>query len=462
LKMFRDYKVTIGIAPVRRDKFPDPKEALKNKLKIMPKLKEIFGNIHDVRIVDIDWLNKEGMFFETEDVPKIEAYFRQEKVDAVFVPHCNFGQEEVVGKLGKAMGKPFLLWGPRDDVPPPNFAWRPTDVQCGLFASGKALLRYHVPFTYIENCWLDSPLLKEEIEKFVRVVTIMKDFNGMRIGQISLRPRQFHSVIINEDELLEKFNIEIVPINAAEIVNVYNTVQKNKKDEIEEIFAETNREVNCSAMKKEDLQKIAALEVVITELARQYGIKAFASECWSVFRTTVGVPPCYVFGNLCEKGLPAACETDVHGAITSAILAAAARGETPMFLADITIRHPTNDNAELLWHCGPFAKSLAKDYKKREMIECQGRWELKGGDVTVARFDAIGGKYSLFAGQAVGTDGPTTEGNYIWIETDDWPKWERKLVCGPYVHHVAGIHGKFIPVLDEACKYIGNIERDFV
>jgi len=94
----------------------------------------------------------------------------------------------VVGKLGKAMGKPFLLWGPRDDSPPPDFGWRHTDSQCGLFASGKALLRYHVPFTYIENCWLDSPLLKTEIEKFVRVVTIMKDLNNMRIGQISLRP----------------------------------------------------------------------------------------------------------------------------------------------------------------------------------------------------------------------------------------------------------------------------------
>jgi len=64
-----------------------------------------------------------------------------------------------------------------------QFCWRPTDVQCGLFASGKALLRYHVPFTYIENCWLDSPLFKRRDEKFVRVVTIMKDFNGMRVGQ---------------------------------------------------------------------------------------------------------------------------------------------------------------------------------------------------------------------------------------------------------------------------------------
>jgi len=76
--MFRNYSVTIGIAPVRRDKFPDPKEAFKNKQRIMAKLNEIFGSIHDVKIVDIDWLNKEGMFFETEDVAKIEAHFRKE------------------------------------------------------------------------------------------------------------------------------------------------------------------------------------------------------------------------------------------------------------------------------------------------------------------------------------------------------------------------------------------------
>jgi L-fucose isomerase-like protein len=460
--MFRNYPVTIGIAPVRRDKFPDPKEAFKNKQRIMLKLKEIFGGIHDVKIVDIDWLNKEGMFFETEDVAKIEAHFRQAGVDAVFVPHCNFGQEEVVGKLGKAMGKPFLLWGPRDDSPPPNFGWRLTDSQCGLFASGKALLRYGVPFTYIENCWLDSPLLKTEIEKFVRVVSVMKDFSGMRVGQISLRPRQFHSVMVNEDELLEKFNIEIVPINETEIMSTFNQVMDKKKDEIKLIVNETTKALDCSTQKNEELDKLAALELAIMDLAKLYGLKALASECWTVFRTNIGFSPCFALGDLSEKGLPVACETDVHGAITSAILAAAARGETSNFLADVTIRHPSNDNAELLWHCGPFPKSLAKDFKKRVLTEAHGQYELKGGDVTIARFDAIGGKYSLFAGEAVGTDGPSTQGNYLWIGTPDWPKWERKLVCGPYVHHVACVHGKYLPVLDEACKYIGNIERDFV
>ena len=68
----------------------------------------------------------------------------------------------------------------------------------------------------------------------------------------------------------------------------------------------------------------------------------------------------------------------------------------------------------------------------------------------------------LFADQAVGVDGPVTNGNYVWVETTDWPKWERKLMYGPYIHHICGIHGKYADVLKEACRYIGNLTHDSV
>ena len=459
--MLRDYKVVIGIAPTRRDFFPSPKEAFENKKKIMHSLKKIFNGIHDVELVDIDWLNEEGMLSETADVVKVEKCFKEAGVDAVFMPHCNFGQEEVVAKLGKAMGKPFLLWGPRDDAPGENGS-RLTDTQCGLFASGKALSRYGIPFTYIENCWLDDPLLKKSIEDFVRIVSVVKEFNNLRIGQISLRPWQFHSVMVNEDELLEKFGIEIVPINAVEITSTYEQVCKNQQSDIEKLVLDTADAMDVSTVSQEDQKKIAALELSILAVARKYGCTAMASECWSVYRSNIGVGSCFVFGNLSEKGLPVACEADIHGAVTSSLLAAAARGESPVFLADVTVRHPSNNNAELLWHCGPFPKSLAKDPSSRKLMRSQGHWELKGGDITVLRFDAIGGNYTLFGGEAVGTEGPKTNGNYIWIETDNWSKWEKKLVCGPYIHHVAGIHGKYLSVMEEALKYINGLSADYV
>ena len=457
----RDYKVVIGMVPTRRDIFPKPEDAFENKKRIMPTLKKLFGDIHDVEVVDIEWLNDEGMLCESEDVPKVEKYLKDAGVDGLFLPHCNFGQEESVGKLAKAIGKPVLLWGPRDEAPDSEGV-RLTDTQCGLFASSKALSRYGVKFTYIENCWLDDPLLKQGIEDFVRVVTVHKELQGLRIGQISLRPRQFHTVIVNESELLEKLGIEIVPINAMEILGVFDEIMENEKEKIESLVKETASAIDMKAMTDEQQRKLAALELSIAKIAKKYGCRAMASECWTIYRTKLGIAGCFVFGNLSEKGLPVACETDVHGAITSAILAAAARGESPVFLADLTIRHPSNDNAELLWHCGPFPKSLAKYPDERKLIESKGQWELKGGDVTVLRFDAIKGQYTLFAGEGAGTEGPKTEGNYIWLETSDWSKWEHKLIYGPYIHHVAGVHGKYQSILGEVCKYIEALTPDFV
>ena len=34
-------------------------------------------------------------------------------------------------------------------------------------------------------------------------------------------------------------------------------------------------------------------------------------------------------------------------------------------------------------------------------------------------------------------------------------KLEAKLVEGPYIHHCVGIHQDVVPVLYEACKYMG-------
>ncbi|MBN2221338.1 MAG: fucose isomerase, partial [Vallitaleaceae bacterium] len=61
-----------------------------------------------------------------------------------------------------------------------------------------------------------------------------------------------------------------------------------------------------------------------------------------------------------------------------------------------------------------------------------------------------------------GVEGAYTRGTYVWIEVDNWVKWERKLVEGPYVHHCVGIHQDVIPVLYEALKYIPGVSADLV
>jgi L-fucose isomerase-like protein len=327
-------------------------------------------------------------------------------------------------------------------------------------ATSKALQRYDLPFTYIENCWLDSPILENEIESFVRVATAVKAFRGLRVLQLSTRPRQFLTVKVNESELLEKFGIEITPIESGEIVGVINTVLKDDEAGIKARIAEWKKTYHFDADTEKVITNLAAAEIGIEGLAKKYDCRVVSGECWSLLGSHFGIRACFLWGDLINRGLPVACENDIHGSISQVLLGAIARGESPVFLADITVRHPTNDNAELLWHCGPFPAALAKEGAAKEVIGCHGAWELKGGDVTLGRFDAIKGEYLLFADECKGIDGPWTDGNYLWVEADNWVKWEKKFIYGPYIHHIVGVHGNFKRELTELCVYLRGISHD--
>ena len=53
-------------------------------------------------------------------------------------------------------------------------------------------------------------------------------------------------------------------------------------------------------------------------------------------------------------------------------------------------------------------------------------------------------------------DGPETTGTYVWFEADNWKRWEeKKLMFGPYIHHVGGVYGNYKKVLREAARYLG-------
>ena len=144
--------VKIGFAPTRRSIFCAP-DAVKYANLTRERLKEL-----GVEFVDITDINEEGLFYDEADREKIQEKFKRENVKGIFFPHGNFGTEYVCARLAKEMGLPVLLWGPRDERPDENGV-RLRDSQCGLFATGKVLRRFQVPFTYMTNCRLTDPNL---------------------------------------------------------------------------------------------------------------------------------------------------------------------------------------------------------------------------------------------------------------------------------------------------------------
>jgi L-fucose isomerase-like protein len=443
-------KITLGYAPTRRSIFSAP-DALKYRNLTKKRLEEL-----GINIVDIDGVNSEGLLYDDNDVPKIISKFNAAGVDGLFFPHCNFGTEYTVARMAREMGLPVLLWGPRDERPD-EAGIRLRDSQCGLFATGKVLRRFRVPFTYMTNCRLEDAEFQRGLDLFIRVCNVVKVFRHIRILQISTRPYDFLTTMCNEGELLEKFNIQLAPIPMTELAEAFK-LAKEKAETKETIqFIKERMEIK---VEEPVIAKAAALKTAMKELAAKYGCNAVAIQCWNALQSEIGIMPCAANSLLTGEGLPVVCETDIHGAVTSLMVQAASLGTEDIMFADWTVRHPDNENGELLQHCGPWPLSLAKSkpaLSKPLVFDYPGAVaaEARHGPLTLARFDGDNGEYSLLLGSAKGIDGPYTLGTYLWIEVKNWKRLEAKIVEGPYIHHCVGIHGDFVPVLYEACKYTG-------
>lgn len=444
-------KIVIGLAPTRRSIFSAP-DAVKFANLTRERLREL-----SVEFVDIDDIADDGLLHSEEDRVKIAEKFKEAKIDGLFFPHGNFGTEYEVARLAKELNVPVLLWGPRDERPDEN-GIRLRDSQCGLFATGKVLRRFQVPFTYMTNCRLEDAEFERGVRDFLAVCNVVKAFRSTRILQIGPRPFDFWSTMCNEGELLETFNIQLSPIPMPELTGEVKKALE-EKTEVAEVMSYCREHFNI-AIKDNELEHVAALKVAMKRLTVKYGCNAIAIQCWNALQGELGIMPCAANSLLNEEGIPVVCETDIHGAITAIMAEAAGMDEARTFFADWTVRHPDNENGELLQHCGPWPLSVAKEKPSIGYplaFDHPGAVEAlaKDGDMTLCRFDGDNGEYSLLLGNAKGVEGPYTKGTYVWVEVENLKRLEAKIVEGPYIHHCVGIHKDVVPVLYEACKYLG-------
>ncbi len=199
-------KLKLGLAPTRRFVF-SAEDAAKYKVLVEQKLKE-----WKIEFVNVDSVNQEGLLFERKHAAAAAELFKKEAVDALFIPHVNFGTEEVVTQLARDVGKPVLIWGPRDEAPLPD-GYRLRDTQCGMFATANVMKKYGLDFSWIVNSRLEDPVFERGVRTFLSAVSAAKSFMGARIGQISTRPPNFYTVIVNEQDLLRRWGIEMAPID---------------------------------------------------------------------------------------------------------------------------------------------------------------------------------------------------------------------------------------------------------
>ena len=462
-----NYKLKIGLLPIRRYIKEPPKRigifqsdyAVENKEICLKYIKENYTDAQ-TEFVDIEWLNDEGLLYLDSDCDKVADYFKKQEINALFIINCNFGQENCAGLVAKQLNVPTLLWGPRDrhfenDI-------RYTDTQCGLFAMSKQLKRNGVKFSYIENCDITSPVFDKGLKQFFGVATMVKNFKNMKILQVGARIKPFKSIMYNELELCEKFGIDIVAFNMAEALIDLKEIYETRQDDLNKYLVELKNTFDCGTLDDEYLKKMLAIVYYYENLAKANDCNIISGECWTGITLGWGANPCLAMCLLADRDIYVTCEWDIHMTITNVLLLSATRGKEKPIQGEFTTRHPENENAELLWHCGPFPLKYKAKGVKPFLYNTKPSFRLEDGEYTIARFQADKGKYYLFAKEFNTCDGPKTFGTYMWAEFKDWAKVERKMVEGPYIHHMSEIPGNFTEYLKEFTKYIDDVEFDTV
>jgi len=450
--------MVLGLCPIGKFVFSH-EDAVNYKEQLRAKLNE-----WKIPFVDLEGVLEDGIVRDQKHVDPVVNYFRDKKIDCLFIPHCNFGTEGAAGMIAKKLNVPTLLWGPRDEAPLED-GTRRRDSLCGLFASSKVLHKLGVKFTYIENCRIDDPQLREGVENFIRAANVADVLrNGIRVGHIGQRIDFFWTTIINESELLERFNVEIQPIDMVTFIKDAKERRKNGRAAYEKEAKQFRADCTVEGFESDEpLMNIFAVRDQMLRLADDYGLEGLAVQDFTSLVDEMGAY-CVFANAMVSEQYGIGCESDIHGAISDILLRRAAGGHEPVFLADLTVRHPDNDNGVLLWHAGA-APSMA-DEKIRlgrhwilpSPLAGMTHYKLRGGPITIARFDGDGGEYKLAVGHGKSTDGPNTLNNYVWMEVDDWPRWERILIEGPFIHHAAMTYGHYTDALIEACKYVPGLE----
>ena len=103
-----NYNLKIGLVPLRRNIADgkkrigmfQPSYAEDNKNTVIKYLNENFAD-EITSFVDLEWLNDEGLLIDEKDCEKFRDYFESQKVNAIFIINCNFGNEEAAGRIAK-------------------------------------------------------------------------------------------------------------------------------------------------------------------------------------------------------------------------------------------------------------------------------------------------------------------------------------------------------------------------
>ncbi|SFJ33555.1 hypothetical protein [Jannaschia pohangensis] len=280
---------------------------------------------------------------------------------------------------------------------------------------------------------------------------IRRDLKIARIGE---RPGGFDTCAYDKAALRDLTGAEVTEL---ELPDLFDRARALPDDAVAPYAAKAAGLGGVETLDKGELDRSLRLAGALDALKSEFRFDAMAIRCWPETFTEYGGAVCGPVSMLGEARTPCACEADVYGAVTQAILQDVA--DAPVFLADLV---DMDGETGVVWHCGQAPVSMAAkapdatihtNRKQALLLE----FPLKAGRVTLFRLSqAYGRPQAVIATGAVldrpmaftGTSGVVQFDNPAGAVCDD-------VMATGLEHHMALAYGDHAEALRGVAAGLG-------
>lgn len=390
------------------------------------------------------------------------------EVDGIILSLPNFGDENGAVVALKEANLPILVQAYPDETGKMDFARR-RDAVCGKIAMCNVLRQAGIKYTLTENFAVhpDSPLFAEDLRIFAAVCRVVKGMRSFSLGLVGARTTAFKTVRVDEIALQRKG----VNVEAVDFSEVFALMESAPEDAVAAKRLQYLAYADFSGVEETKIDSIARLGVAFDELISRYTLDAMAVRCWDELEKKHGIAPCLAMSVLNERGIAAACETDVNNAVMMRAVALAS--DSPVGLFDVNNNYGEAKDKVIMFHCSAIPGSMLcgrgcigehlmfrKAYGPGTGIGIFGG-EVSPMPLTIGSFKTEDGKLCAFVTEGEATDEKIEKAffgtGFVFRKADgDANALLNYMSRNGYRHHVAFVRGNWSAAIVEAfSNYLG-------
>ncbi len=394
-----------------------------------------------------------------------------EALDSLVLVQATFADATLAAAVADANPAPLVLWA----IPEERTGGRlRLNSFCGINLAGYRLTREGRGYRYLYRhpgdvgaadalaAALDAPLptpppvgepppVTAEDGADIAAEEVQQRLAATRVGIVGERPAGFEPCDYDRAVLAATAGVTAEAAGLDELFALAESAPDDAARAVRERVAANL--VGVDEVDQGELDRSLRLHLGLRRLVDDRGWSGVATRCWPECFTEFGGACCSPHSLLNDDGVPACCEADAYGIVTSLVLQWL--GDGPAFVADL-VDLDRDDGTGVLWHCGLAPMAMASpDVAARATIHSNrakpllNEFPLRPGRVTIARLSQSRHHSRLTVGGGEMLDRPLPFGGTAGVVRFDRPVEDvmTTIMTEGHEHHYGIVYGDVRPQL---------------